>query len=107
LTPCRGSTTLPPISRIECHRPNISIPEIFGAPGTENEMANIRFTLKGVTNEIRKAEKKLRLIRGKVTKADQKRIDLNLRSLKKSYGIIGIVCRPPTQFGQTFTTKAK
>jgi hypothetical protein len=32
---------------------------------------------------------------------------LNLRSLKKSYGIIGIVCRPPTQFGQTFTTKTK
>jgi hypothetical protein len=71
------------------------------------KMAKIKFTLKGVTNEIRKAEKKLRGMRGKVTKADQKRIDLNLRSLKKSYGIIGIVCRPPTQFGQTFTTKPK
>jgi hypothetical protein len=70
-------------------------------------MAKINFTLKGVTNEIRKAEKKLRSIRGKVTAADQKKIDLNLRSLKKSYGIIGIVCRPPTQFGQTFTTKTK
>jgi hypothetical protein len=70
-------------------------------------VANIRFTLKGVTKEIRKAEKKLRAIRGKVTKADQKRIDLNLRSLKKSYGIVGIVCRPPTQFGQTFTIKPK
>jgi hypothetical protein len=70
-------------------------------------MANISFTLKGVTKEIRKAEKKLRAIRGKVVKADQKKIDLNLRSLKKSFGIIGVVCRPPTLFGQTFRTKPK
>ena len=71
-------------------------------------MAKIHFTLKNITKEIQKAEKKLRALRSKVTKADQKKIDLNLRSLKKSYGIIGVVCRPPaTQFGQTFTTKTK
>lgn len=71
-------------------------------------MAKIHFTLKNITKEIQKAEKKLRALRSKVTKADQKRIDLNLRSLKKSYGIIGVVCRPPeTHFGQTFTTKPK
>ncbi|MFZ3217073.1 MAG: hypothetical protein WA192_13535 [Candidatus Acidiferrales bacterium] len=68
-------------------------------------MAKIKFTLKGVTSEIRKAEKKLRAIRGKAIKEDQKKIDLNLRSLKKSYGILGVVCRPETLFGQTFTTK--
>lgn len=70
-------------------------------------MAKIHFTLKNVSKEIAKAQKKLRAIRGKVSKADQKKIDLNLRALKKSYGIIGIVCRPPTMFGQTFTTKSK
>ncbi|MGA7914776.1 MAG: hypothetical protein WCA00_06035 [Candidatus Acidiferrales bacterium] len=70
-------------------------------------MAKIHFTLKNVTKEIAKAQKKLRAIRGKVSKADQKKIALNLRALKKSYGIIGIVCRPPTMFGQTFTTKSK
>ena len=71
-------------------------------------MAKIHFTLKNITKEIQKAEKKLRALRSKVTKADQKKIDLNLRSLKKSYGIIGVVCRPPaTHFGQTFTTKTK
>jgi hypothetical protein len=70
-------------------------------------MGKINFTLKSVTKEIRKAEKKLRSIRGKVTKADQKKIDLNLRSLKRSYGIIGVVCRPATLFGQTFTAKPK
>jgi hypothetical protein len=70
-------------------------------------MAKIRFTLKSVTKEIRKAEKKLRSIRSKVIKSDQKKIDVNLRALKKSFGIIGVVCRPPTMFGQTFTTKPK
>ncbi|MFY9802104.1 MAG: hypothetical protein WA211_14295 [Candidatus Acidiferrales bacterium] len=69
-------------------------------------MAKIRFTLKSVTREIRKAEKKLRALRSKVTPADQKKIDLNLRALKTSYGIIGVVCRPPTLFGQTFTKKS-
>jgi hypothetical protein len=69
-------------------------------------MAKINFTLKNVTKEIHKAEKKLRALRGQVTPEDQKKIDLNLRALKKSYGIIGVVCRPPTLFGQTFTKKS-
>jgi hypothetical protein len=30
-----------------------------------------------------------------------------LRSLKKAHSIIGVVCRPPTLFGQTFTAKSK
>jgi hypothetical protein len=30
-----------------------------------------------------------------------------LRSLKRGHGIIAHVCRPPTLFGQTFTTKSK
>jgi hypothetical protein len=70
-------------------------------------MAKISFTLKSVTKEIKKAEKKLRALRGKVVKADQKKIDLNLRSLKRGHGIIAHICRPPTQFGQSFTTKSK
>lgn len=73
----------------------------------ENSMAKISFTLKGVTREIQKAEKKLRAIRGKVTKADQKKIDLNLKALSKSYTNIKHFCRPPTMFGQSFTTKPK
>lgn len=68
-------------------------------------MAKVSFTLKNVTKEIKKAEKKLRALRGKVTKEDQKKIDLNLHALKKSYGIIGVVCRPPALFWQTFTKK--
>lgn len=71
-------------------------------------MAKIHFTLKNVTSEIRKAEKALRSIRGQVIPADQKKIDLNLKSLEKSFGIIGVVCRPDnSHFGQTFTKKAK
>lgn len=70
-------------------------------------MPKVSFTLKNVTREIAKAEKTLKSLRGQVIDADKKKIDLNLRALKKSYGIIGIVCRPPTQFGQTFTTKTK
>ncbi len=70
-------------------------------------MAEINFTLKGVAKEIAKAEKKLRSVRAKVTKEDQKKIDLNLRGLKKCHGVIKNFCRPPTLFGQTFTTKSK
>jgi hypothetical protein len=105
LTTWYTSTTLTPISRSEGSDSRYR--RISSAPEWGEWMAKIKFTLKGVTNEIRKAEKKLRSIRSKVTEADRKKIDLNLRSLKKSYGIIGIVCRPPTQFGQTFTTKPK
>lgn len=70
-------------------------------------MAKISFTLKGVAKEIAKAEKKLRSVRSKVTKEDQKKIDLNLRGLEKCHGVIKHFCRPPTLFGQTFTTKPK
>lgn len=70
-------------------------------------MANISFTLKGVAKEIAKAEKKLRSMRSKVTKEDQKKIDLNLRGLEKCQGVIKNFCRPLTLFGQTFTTKPK
>lgn len=70
-------------------------------------MAKISFTLKGITKEIKKAEKKLLALRRKVHKADLKRIELNLRSLRRSHGIIAHICRPPTQFGQTFRSKSK
>lgn len=77
----------------------------------DQKMAKIKFTLKGVTNEIRKAEKKLRAIRGKVIKADQKRIDLNLRELERAYKLIQSRCpvRQGTSlpFGQWFATKPK
>ena len=72
-------------------------------------MAKIKFTLKGVTNEIRRAEKKLRAIRPQVTKADQKEIDLNLRDLERAYKLIRGRCpiRQATTlpFGQWFAKK--
>jgi hypothetical protein len=70
-------------------------------------MARIRFTVKNITREIRRAEKKLRAIRGKVVKADQRRIDLNLRGLKQSYAIIRRPCRARMGFGQFFVVKPK
>ena len=71
-------------------------------------MAKISFTLKGISKEIARAEKKLRSIRRKVTADDQRKIDLNLRGLEKCRGIVRIFCRPPAMhFGQTFTTKTK
>ena len=70
-------------------------------------MANVKFTLKSITKEIDKAEKKLRALRGKVLTADLKKIDLNLRSLRRAHGIIGVVCRPTLHYGQTFRTKSK
>jgi hypothetical protein len=93
-------------ARTSRNRPEPSNKRKFDAPGRENSMAKISFTLKNVTKEIEKAEKKLRAIRGKVTKADQKKIDLNLRSLKRSHGIIAHICRPPTMYGQSFITKS-
>ena len=69
-------------------------------------MANVSFTLKSITKEIEKAEKKLRGLRKKVVKADLKKIDLNLRSLKRAHGIIGVVCRPTLHYGQSFRTKS-
>jgi hypothetical protein len=95
------------LGRTPWNRPEPSNRENFDAPGKGNDMAKISFTLKSVTKEIEKAEKKLRTIRNKVTKADQKKIDLNLRSLKRGHGIIAHICRPPTMYGQSFTTKPK
>jgi hypothetical protein len=70
-------------------------------------MAKIRFTLKNITREIRKAEKKLRAIRRKVIKADQRRINLQLRSLNKCYATIARHCRPEVRFGQSYAVKPK
>jgi hypothetical protein len=74
-------------------------------------MAKIKFTLHGVAREIRKAEKQLRSMRSKVVKTDQKKIDLNLRELEKSYRLLRDICpiaeSPIKVFGQWFTTKAK
>jgi hypothetical protein len=70
-------------------------------------MANVSFTLKNVTKEITKAEKKLRAIRGKVSKADQKKIDLELRGLVECSRKIQQFCRPLVHYGQTFKTKSK
>jgi hypothetical protein len=70
-------------------------------------MANVKFTLKSITKEIDKAEKKLHALRKKVIKADLKKIDLNLRSLRKAHGVIGVVCRPDMHYGQMFRTKSK
>ena len=55
-------------------------------------MAKIGFSLHPVAAAIRRAEKKLRSLRPKVGKADQKKIDLNLRALKKSYHLIRVIC---------------
>ena len=71
-------------------------------------MAKIKFSLHPIAADIRRAQKKLRELRPKVTKADQKKIDLNLRVLEKSYKLIEFPCpkkRAPQvpPFGQTFT----
>ncbi len=70
-------------------------------------MAKINFTLKNVTREIAKAEKKLRAIRGKVAKADQKKIELELRGLEQCRKVVKNFCRPLVHYGQTFTAKLK
>ncbi|MFZ0522834.1 MAG: hypothetical protein WAN14_18355 [Candidatus Acidiferrales bacterium] len=74
-------------------------------------MAKIGFSLHPVAVAIRSAEKKLRSLRPKVSKADQKKIDLNLRMLEQSYRLIRRPCpvkRTIAQvpFGQWFTSKA-
>jgi hypothetical protein len=84
----------------------LSLPngESCNASFQETSMAKINFTLKNITNEIKKAEEKLRAIRGKVAKADQKKINLELRGLRECNKIIRTFCRP---FGQVFTTKSQ
>ena len=73
-------------------------------------MAKIKFTLHGVAREIRKAENKLRSIRSKVNKEEQKKINLELRVLQESYRLLRLRCPPgrrPPPFGQWFTTPPK
>jgi Mg2+ and Co2+ transporter CorA len=69
-------------------------------------MAKISFTLKNVTKEIEKSEKKLSAIRKKVAKADQRKIDLQLRRLKQCRTTVKNYCRPLMHYGQSFTSKS-
>jgi hypothetical protein len=73
----------------------------------EDRMAKISFTLKNITKDIEQAEKKLRALRGKVVKADVKKIELNLRALKKAHRIIVQICPPISHYGQHFQSKSK
>jgi hypothetical protein len=73
-------------------------------------VAKVKFTLHPIAADIRRAQKKLRELRPKVTAADQKKIDLNLRVLEKSFRLIEFPCpkrklQVELPFGQTFTTK--
>jgi hypothetical protein len=75
-------------------------------------MAKVAFSVHPITTAIRRAEKKLRAIRPKVSKAEQKKIDLNLRMLKKSYRLLRFPCpkgkvREIGPYGQWFTTNPK
>jgi hypothetical protein len=70
-------------------------------------MAKINFTLKNITKEITKAEKKLRAMRGTVAAADQKKIALELRGLARCSKIVKHFCRPLVHYGQTFAAKSK
>jgi hypothetical protein len=70
-------------------------------------MAKISFTLKNITRDIEKAEKKLRVLRGKVVKADVKKIDLNLRGLREARAILAHICPPIFHYGQRFQSKSK
>lgn len=76
-------------------------------------MAKVAFSVHPITTAIERAEKKLRTIRPKVSKVEQKKIDLNLRMLEKSYRLLRIAC-PKVKvrdiqlpFGQWFTTNPK
>jgi len=69
-------------------------------------MAKISFTLKNITRDIEKAEKKLRALRPKVDKADVKKIDLTLRGLKEARAILVHICPPIFHYGQYFRTKS-
>jgi hypothetical protein len=74
-------------------------------------MAKIAFSVHPITSAIRRAEKKLRAIRPKVSEAEKKKIDLNLRMLEKSYRLLRFPCpkgKGPIQpYGQWFTTNPK
>jgi hypothetical protein len=75
-------------------------------------MAKVAFSVHPITSAIRRAEKKLRSIRPRVSKAEQKKIDLNLRMLEKSYRLLRFPCpkvkaQQQLPFGQWFTTNPK
>jgi hypothetical protein len=74
-------------------------------------MAKIAFSVHPITSAIRRAEKKLRAIRPKVSAAEKKKIDLNLRMLDKSYRLLRFPCpkgkREIQPYGQWFTTHPK
>jgi hypothetical protein len=76
-------------------------------------MAKVAFTVHPITTAIRRAEKKLRAIRPKVSPADRKKIDLNLRMLEKSYRLLRFPCPKvkarqfEVPFGQWFTINPK
>jgi hypothetical protein len=71
-------------------------------------MAKIKVTMHSVAREIQRMEKKLKGIRSRVSAADQKKIDLQLRSLKKCGNEVKNFCRPPSQgFVQMFPVVKK
>ena len=76
-------------------------------------MAKVAFSVHPITSAIRRAEKKLRSIRPRVSKAEQKKIDLNLRTLEKSYRLLRFPCPKvkarqfEVPFGQWFTINPK
>jgi hypothetical protein len=87
--------------------PSLPINNGRSPPFEENSMAKISFTLKKITKEIEKAEKTLRAMRGKVVKADAKKIELNLRALKEAHKLLAHICPPIFHYGQYFQSKTK
>ncbi len=53
-----------------------------------------RVSLRSIGREIRKKQNELRAIRGRVSRADQKRIDLRIRALDVCHRGIAILCSP-------------
>src|ERR1700678_746383 len=71
-------------------------------------MAEMKVTLHSVTREIIKVQKKLKSIRPRVSKENQKKIDLELRSLQQCGETVKQFCRPLSQgFVQVFPVVKK
>jgi hypothetical protein len=71
-------------------------------------MAEMKVTMHSVTREIEKVQKKLKSIRSRVSKTDQKKIDLQLRKLETCGNNVKNFCRPPAQgFIQMFPVVKK
>ena len=69
-------------------------------------MPTTKISLHAIVREIRKVEKQLRAMRSKVARADQKIIDLELRSLKRGTAILVKRCKDLTvPFGHAFKAK--